>query len=89
MKNEEFENVKVLKHPIVFHIDEFPDVQIGWIYKILINAQIRNSMKDESTTKNLESVKHRVKKLLALSEAPHEAEAESAMDNCIKWELKE
>lgn len=35
MKNEEFENVKVLKHPIVFHIDEFPDVQIGWIYKIL------------------------------------------------------
>lgn len=75
MKNEEFENVKVLKHPIVFHIDEFPDVQIGWIYKILINAQIRNSMKDESTTKNLESVKRRVKKLLALSESPHEAEA--------------
>lgn len=36
-------------------------------------------MKDESATENLESVKRRVKKLLALSKSPHEAEAESAM----------
>ena len=36
-------------------------------------------MKDESATENLESVKRRVKKLLALSKSPCEAEAESAM----------
>jgi len=34
-------------------------------------------MKDESATENLESVKRRVKKLLALSESPHETEVES------------